>query len=383
MGSLLSKKRVVVGMSGGVDSSVTAALLKEQGYDVIGMFMKNWEEQDDAGICSTQSDYEDVIRVCDTIKIPHYAVNFAADYRREVFDHFLQELQNGKTPNPDILCNREIKFKRLLDAAIKLNADYLATGHYAQNIETSGQYRLVKGIDPGKDQTYFLYTMNQSILQKVLFPIGAFHKKDVRELARTFNLPTAEKKDSTGICFIGEKNFRPFLRTFLPYSPGNLETLDGRVVGTHDGIAYYTIGQRRGLGLGGEGEAWFVLDKDVKRNVVIVDRGERHPALFADTLIAKDPTWVLGWTLGTSPKLPFQCTAKIRYRQQDQSCTIEKCEDGLLHVRFDVPQRAITLEQSIVFYSGDICLGGAIIDKRGATYYEQKKSLPNTIDLDS
>ncbi|MDB6081977.1 MAG: tRNA 2-thiouridine(34) synthase MnmA, partial [Chlamydiia bacterium] len=337
---LPSAKTVVVGMSGGVDSSVSAALLQEMGYNVIGIFMKNWEETDANGVCSTQADYEDVIRVCDQLKIPHYAINFAADYRKEVFDSFLEELKKGRTPNPDILCNKEIKFKRLLDAALKLGASALATGHYAQNIIQDGLHTLVKGADPTKDQTYFLYTMNQSILQKVLFPIGHLPKKEVRELARKFNLATSEKKDSTGICFIGERNFRSFLSNYLPYTPGNLETLAGVVVGRHEGIAYYTIGQRRGLGLGGEGEAWFVIDKDVKRNVVIVDRGEKHPALFADTLIAKDPTWVAG----NPPTLPFQCSAKIRYRQPDQECTIEKMEGNLLHVSFMVPQRAITLE---------------------------------------
>ena len=246
------KSTVVVGMSGGVDSSVTAALLQEMGFSVIGLFMKNWEEQDESGICTTQADQEDVVRVCDTLKIPHYTVNFAEEYKKEVFDHFLRELKKGRTPNPDILCNREIKFKHLLNYALKLGASALATGHYAQNCLQNGNHLLLKGIDPGKDQTYFLYTLNQKILQHVLFPVGSIPKTQVRQLAKQFGLSTAEKKDSTGICFIGERNFRSFLQNYLPYQSGNFELLSGKVVGQHHGVAYYTIGQRKGLGGIGE-----------------------------------------------------------------------------------------------------------------------------------
>lgn len=366
------KSTVVVGMSGGVDSSVTAALLQEMGFTVIGMFMKNWVETNQEGVCSTQADYQDVVKVCDRLKIPHYAINFSEEYRNQVFSDFLIKLKEGKTPNPDILCNREIKFKLLLDAAMKLGADYLATGHYAQNIPTNGSFSLIKGKDPGKDQTYFIYTLNQTILPKILFPIGGMLKSQVRELAKKFDLSTAEKKDSTGICFIGERNFKNFLKDHLPYQTGNFETLAGRIVGKHCGIAYYTIGQRRGLAIGGEGSAWFVVGKDVERNVVFVEQGDGHPALFSDTLTAEDPSWVSG--MPPSP-LPFHCKAKIRYRQQDQDCTIETLANNELHVRFALPQRAITPEQSIVFYLDDCCLGGAIIKERGPSYYEQNKQI--------
>ncbi|HXF29033.1 MAG TPA: tRNA 2-thiouridine(34) synthase MnmA, partial [Chlamydiales bacterium] len=275
---------VVVGMSGGVDSSVTAALLKEAGYNVIGLFMKNWEEKDAAGICTQQADFEDVARVASQLQIPYYTVNFAKEYREQVFDEFLRELKKGRTPNPDILCNREIKFKHLLQEARRLGATHLATGHYAQIGQQDGLHTLMKSLDPGKDQSYFLYTMTQEVLSQVLFPVGHLPKSEVRKLAKKWNLATAEKKDSTGICFIGERNFRPFLNQFLPYQKGNFETLTGKIVGEHHGIAFYTIGQRKGLGLGGEGEAWFVVGKDVARNVVFVERGVNHPALFSNTL---------------------------------------------------------------------------------------------------
>ena len=367
---------IVVGMSGGVDSSVTAALLQEMGFTVIGMFMKNWEEKDEMGICTTAGDSADVARVCDRLKIAHYTVNFAEQYRTLVFDEFLQGLKNGKTPNPDILCNKEIKFQLLIEAALQLGAEALATGHYAQNIlQEDGLHKLAKGVDPIKDQTYFLYTANQAILKKVLFPVGGMPKSEVRALARKFNLSTAEKKDSTGICFIGERNFRTFLKDFIPYQAGNFERLDKTVVGKHEGVAFYTLGQRRGLGLGGEGDAWFVVDKDIERNVVIVERGERHPALFADALVCRDASWVAD----KSPSLPLTCRAKIRYRQPDQECVIERQEENKLYVRFKVPQRAITPEQSIVFYLDDSCLGGAIINSRGQNYYEQKRPLPDTV----
>lgn len=353
----MEKKTIVVGMSGGVDSSVCAALLKEQGHNVIGVFMKNWEEKTETGGCHSEADFQDVVKVASKLQIPYYSVNFTKQYREQVFEPFLQGLKKGDTPNPDILCNSKIKFGLLMDEAIKLGADLLATGHYAQNVHDSS-YHLMKGADPGKDQTYFLYMLKQDVLQKVIFPVGGMQKKEVRDLARKFELPTSEKKDSTGLCYIGERDFTQFIHNFIPYQPGNFEMLSGKIVGQHKGIAFYTIGQRSGMGLGGEGEPWFVVGKDPQRNVVFVERGTEHPALYAETLIASSATWIAGH----APKLPYSCTAKIRYRQQDQACTIEKEENGKLFVRFSSPQRAITPSQSIVFYQGNECLGGAIIE---------------------
>lgn len=357
-------KTIVVGMSGGVDSSVTALLLKRAGHNVIGLFMKNWEEEIE-GQCSQAKDYEDVVKVAEHIGIPYYSVSFAKEYKELVFSHFLQELEKGNTPNPDILCNREIKFKLMLDMSRKLGAEYLATGHYAQNLLVDGKYILAKGVDPGKDQSYFIYTLNQEILPYVLFPIGHLMKSEVRKIAREAKLPVAEKKDSTGICFIGKRDFGTFLSQFLAYREGPLLTLDGIKVGTHSGVAYYTIGQRRGLGIGGmkgaKEDAWFVVKKDPEHNIVYVAQGTDHPALYASSLHAKEPSWVTG----APPKTPFSCTAKIRYRQPDTPCHIEKIEDGHLLVHFDQPQRAITVQQSIVFYQGPHCLGGALIDSVG------------------
>ncbi|MBS0634417.1 MAG: tRNA 2-thiouridine(34) synthase MnmA [Verrucomicrobia bacterium] len=363
-------KTVVVGMSGGVDSAVSALLLKEQGYSVIGMFMKNWEEEID-GVCPATEDFADVVRVATKLDIPYYPINFSKEYKEQVFADFLLELQKGNTPNPDILCNREIKFKLLLETAMKLGADSLATGHYAQNIFSDSQYKLTKGADLTKDQTYFIYTLNQEIMSKVLFPIGHMAKTEVRKIAKAHDLAVAEKKDSTGICFIGERNFRQFLSQHLGYKPGTFRTLDGKVVGHHQGVAYYTIGQRRGLAIGGAGDAWFAVGKDVEENIVWVVQGAMHPALFADELTAHTASWV-----GDIPgPFPYHCSAKIRYRQEDQPCVIEKIENGVLHVRFNVPQRAITPQQSIVFYKDSTCLGGAIIAKSGPTYYEMQKPL--------
>jgi tRNA-specific 2-thiouridylase len=350
----MGKKTVVVGMSGGVDSAVSALLLKNQGYDVIGLFMKNWEEKDSQGVCTSEADYRDVVRVCEHIGIPYYAVNFVEEYRNNVFAHFLTELKLGYTPNPDILCNREIKFKVFLEKALSLGADYLATGHYCQN--QHGQ--LLKGVDPNKDQTYFLYTLNSRILDQVLFPIGGMEKSEVRRIAQEHHLPNALKKDSTGICFIGKRNFKAFVSQYIAYQPGNFETLSGTIVGRHDGIAYYTIGQRKGLGIGGPGDAWFVVGKDAKRNVVTIEQGDDHPSLYMDTLTATDISWVAGCP--PSP-LPFACTAKIRYRQADQPCIIESIECDRLTVRFPEPQRAVTPRQAIVFYQDEVCLGGAMI----------------------
>lgn len=348
---------VVVGMSGGVDSSLSAALLKEEGYKVIGLFMKNWEETDANGVCMASREYEDVVRTCDLLQLPCYSVNFVEEYRERVFASFLEDLRKGNTPNPDILCNREIKFDAFLKKAMDLGADFLATGHYAR---LDAEKRLLKGIDPDKDQTYFLHAVKQKALQKVLFPVGHLPKTEVRNLARKFNLPTAEKKDSTGICFIGKRDFKPFISQYLGYHPGEFQKLTGVVVGQHDGAAFYTIGQRKGLGLGGEGEAWFVIEKDISRNIVFVERGENHPALFHQQLTAAQFTWINS----PPPAFPYRCKAKIRYRQEEQSCTLLRIEEDKAEVVFDTPQRAITEGQAIVFYDGDICLGGATIVNR-------------------
>lgn len=345
-------------MSGGVDSSVTALLLKLQGYRVIGMFMKNWEEKDENGICQSSKEYEDVIRVCDQLEIPYYSVNFVKEYWDNVFSHFIKEFEQGYTPNPDILCNREIKFKVLLEKALELGADYLATGHYCRTGTLNGQPSLLRGVDPGKDQSYFLYAIQGQVLSKVLFPVGGLLKSEVRKIAKEHGLATSEKKDSTGVCFIGERNFKHFLSQYIHATPGNFETLDGKVMGRHDGVSYYTIGQRKGMGIGGAGDAWFVVGKDVARNIVFIEQGQDHKALYAPALIATEPTWISGG----APEVPFTCTAKIRYRQEDQECTITKIEDGHIFVTFKEPQRAITPRQSIVFYEGDVCLGGGIIN---------------------
>jgi tRNA-specific 2-thiouridylase len=280
-------------------------------------------------------------------------VNFVEEYQRQVFDRFLADLRAGLTPNPDVLCNKEIKFKVFLQKARELGADYLATGHYCR---TDGEGRLLKGLDPEKDQSYFLHAVTNKALQMTLFPIGHLPKKEVREIARKRGIPTSEKKDSTGICFIGKRDFKPFLSQYISYRKGSFETLSGQVVGEHDGSAFYTIGQRKGMGLGGEGEAWFVVGKDLERNVVFVERGADHPALFSSSLIADGLTWIR-----EVPEIPFPCTAKVRYRQSDQTCTILSMENGVAHVAFEAPQRAATPGQSVVFYQGDLCLGGGVI----------------------
>lgn len=346
-------KTVVVGMSGGVDSSVSALLLKEAGYQVIGLFMKNWEETDARGVCKASLEYEDVVKVASLLDIPHYSVNFTEEYKESVFAEFLASLQAGLTPNPDVLCNREIKFKVFLHKAKELEADFLATGHYCR---TDGQGSLLKGLDPNKDQSYFLHAVQKEALSSVLFPIGHLRKSEVREIARKKGLPTSEKKDSTGICFIGKRDFKSFLSQYIGYEPGDFENLSGQVVGTHDGAAFYTIGQRKGIGLGGEGEPWFVVGKDVARNVVLVERGE-HPALFKTSLTAQKLTWVQQ----PPSQFPFRCKAKIRYRQMDQDCVVYKILDDSISVVFDEPQRAVTPGQSVVFYQGDFCLGGGVI----------------------
>ncbi|MDP1836479.1 MAG: tRNA 2-thiouridine(34) synthase MnmA [Chlamydiales bacterium] len=352
----MNNKTVVVGMSGGVDSSVSALLLKQQGFNVIGLFMRNWEEEDDQGVCRAAEEYEDVKSVCRLLDIPHYAVNFSKDYWERVFSGFLEDLKAGFTPNPDVLCNREIKFDAFLDKAMSLGADYLATGHYCQNLLIDGRHHLGRGLDQGKDQSYFLYTIKEHKLQKTLFPVGGLEKSEVRRIATEHGLSTAGKKDSTGICFIGKRNFKQFINQYVAYSPGDFETLEGKVVGRHDGVAYYTIGQRKGLGIGGAGDAWFVVKKDVARNVIVLAQGSDHPALYHSGLLADEVSWV-----GDAPSMPLKCTAKVRYRQPDVPCTVESAGDGILKVVFDQPVKAITPKQSIVLYSGDICLGGAII----------------------
>jgi len=349
--------KIAVALSGGVDSSLSAYLLKKAGHDVFGLFMKNWEEKDNDGHCLAEKDYEDVIKVCEALDIPYYGINFAEEYWESVFTYFLEEIKQGYTPNPDILCNREIKFNVLYKKALALGADVLATGHYCQT--EGGQ--LLKGKDPGKDQSYFLYTIKSSILENVLFPIGGMLKPNVRQMAHDVGIPVFDKKDSTGICFIGKRNFKEFLEKYIPNQPGNFETIDGEVIGTHEGAVYYTIGQRKGMGIGGPGDAWYVAGKDIEQNVVTVVQGSEHPALFSHELYATDISWVQN----PPSQLPYSCKAKIRYRQVEQPCIIQSIEEGRVHVTFSEPMRAITPRQSIVFYDGPVCLGGAIIEKAG------------------
>lgn len=350
--------RVVIGMSGGVDSSVAALILKEAGYEVIGVFMKNWDEQDEQGICTADADYDDVRRVCDQIGVPYYTVNFEQEYWDRVFMYFLEEYKRGRTPNPDVMCNKEIKFKAFLEKALHLEADFLATGHYAQIGQEGETFTLLRGVDGSKDQSYFLYTLGQEQLSKTLFPIGHLTKSEVRQKALKANLATARKKDSTGICFIGEKNFKEFLSQYLPAQPGEIRTLDGELKGQHDGLMYHTLGQRKGLGIGGAGEPWFVVGKDLATNTLLVAQGQDHPALYSAGLYAKDLSWVQGFP----PAGRFKCTAKFRYRQPDQSVIVELSDDGA-QVEFFRPQRAITPGQAVVFYQDSLCLGGGTIEK--------------------
>jgi len=351
-------QRVVIGMSGGVDSSVAALVLKEAGYDVIGVFMKNWDEQDETGACTADADYDDVRRVCDAIDIPYYTVNFEREYWDRVFVYFLEEYKRGRTPNPDVMCNKEIKFKAFLEKALQLEADFLATGHYAQIGSEARLLTLLRGKDRNKDQSYFLYTLGQTQLAKTLFPIGSMTKKEVREKALQANLATAKKKDSTGICFIGEKDFKTFLSQYLPAQPGAMRTLDGQLKGYHDGLMYHTLGQRKGLGIGGAGEAWFVVGKDVSTNTLLVAQGQDHPALYSEGLSAVD----LSWVSGSPPASSFECTAKFRYRQPDQAVTVHLTKT-CAKVEFHQKQRAITSGQAVVFYQRALCLGGGTIEE--------------------
>ena len=356
-----SATRVIVGMSGGVDSSVAALLLLEHGYRVEGLFMKNWEEDDGTEYCTAISDLEDAQSVADRLGIRLHGANFAAEYWDNVFEHFLHEYRAGRTPNPDILCNREIKFKAFLEYALVLGADMIATGHYARRGEADDGASLLKGLDPGKDQSYFLHAVGHQELEKTLFPVGEIEKQEVRRLARQHALKTHDKKDSTGICFIGERRFRDFLQHYIPAQPGEIRDLDGNRLGEHQGLMYHTIGQRQGLGIGGlsghSHEPWYVVDKDLDKNVLLVAQGNLHPALFKQTLFTTDVHWVAG----RPPALPLDCAAKTRYRQPDQACRLEKEAAGY-RVEFDSPQRAITPGQSVVFYQGERCLGGGVIE---------------------
>lgn len=364
--TLNANKTVVVGMSGGVDSSVTALITKLQGYRVIGLFMKNWDETHPDGTCAADQDYQDVIKVCEKLDIPYYSVNFVKEYWDGVFEEFLNDYKRGYTPNPDILCNREIKFKVFYQRARLLGADYLATGHYCQ----LQNHKLAKAVDNNKDQTYFLYAVDKNVFEHVLFPIGHLPKPKVRELAHKFDLATKTKKDSTGICFIGERNFKNFLSQYIESQKGNFVDLNGKVLGTHDGVCFYTLGQRKGMGIGGPGEAWFVVGKNFDKNEVILAQGDDHPALYADGLTAVELNW-----LTDLPGATFKCKAKVRYRQPEQDCTVT-LEGNQVKVVFDQPQRAMTPRQSVVFYSGDLCLGGGIISEISPNYFVLKKDLP-------
>jgi tRNA-specific 2-thiouridylase len=366
----MAKKKVVIGMSGGVDSSVSAWLLKEQGYEVIGLFMKNWEDDDDSEYCSTRQDWIDAASVADVVGVDIEAVNFASEYKDRVFAEFLREYQAGRTPNPDVLCNAEIKFKAFLDHAMKLGADLIATGHYARVREVkfgknAGRFELLKALDASKDQSYFLHRLNQSQLSKTLFPLGEIHKTEVRKIAERLKLPNATKKDSTGICFIGERPFREFLNRYLSYKPGPMKTPDGDVVGEHVGLSFYTLGQRKGIGIGGmrshknpngESDPWYVAKKDVENNTLYIVQGHDHPWLLSPSLTANQISWVAG----ESPD-EQQLSGKTRYRQADTDCRFQAREDDTFSLAFPTPQWAVTPGQSAVLYQGDVCLGGGII----------------------
>ncbi|MGO1246927.1 MAG: tRNA 2-thiouridine(34) synthase MnmA [Oceanisphaera sp.] len=358
-----SQLKVIVGMSGGVDSSVSAYLLQQQGYQVEGLFMKNWEEDDTDEYCSAAEDLADAQSVCDKLGIELHTINFAAEYWDNVFEHFLAEYKAGRTPNPDILCNKEIKFKAFLEfAAEDLGADYIATGHYVRR-SFGEQPQMLRGIDGNKDQSYFLYTLSSEQIAKSLFPVGELEKPEVRRIAEQLELVTAGKKDSTGICFIGERKFTDFLAQYLPAQPGKIETVNGEVIGEHQGLMYHTLGQRKGLGIGGlknaSDDPWYVVDKELDRNVLVVAQGD-HPRLYSKGLITRQ----LHWVDRTPISEAFRCTIKTRYRQTDIPCLVEPQGDDTLKVTFDTPQAAVTPGQSAVFYDGDVCLGGGIIETR-------------------
>ncbi|MBK1714078.1 tRNA 2-thiouridine(34) synthase MnmA [Rubrivivax gelatinosus] len=360
------KRRVVVGLSGGVDSAVSAWLLKQQGYEVIGLFMKNWEDDDDSEYCSSRQDFLDAAAVADVIGIDLEHVNFAAEYKDRVFAEFLREYGAGRTPNPDVLCNAEIKFKAFLDHAMRLGAERIATGHYARVRERGGRFELLKGLDPAKDQSYFLHRLNQAQLARTMFPVGELPKTEVRRIAAEIGLPNAKKKDSTGICFIGERPFREFLNRYLAQAPGDIEDERGRVVGRHVGLSFYTLGQRQGLGIGGlragggEHAPWYVARKELERNVLRVVQGHDHPWLLAHTLVAADCSWVAG-----SAPTDGALAAKTRYRQADAGCTL-RGEGERFALAFEDAQWAVTPGQSAVLYDGDVCLGGGVIESSAA-----------------
>ncbi|MGD1990500.1 MAG: tRNA 2-thiouridine(34) synthase MnmA [Chromatiales bacterium] len=360
-----SRGKVLVGLSGGVDSSVAALRLLEQGYEIEGLFMKNWEEDDSKEYCSAAADLSDAMAVAEKLGIPLHTVNFSSEYWERVFAYFLDEYRAGRTPNPDVLCNREIKFKAFLDHALGLGAEKIATGHYARIAEADGRFHLQQAFDRNKDQTYFLYLLNQHQLAHALFPLGDIDKPGVRRLARAAGFPTHDKKDSTGICFIGERRFRDFLAKYLPAQPGEIETPEGEVIGTHQGLMYHTIGQRQGLrigGLKGRGDApWYVAGKDLERNVLIAVQGSDHPMLFASGLAAGD----IHWITGEAPAFPLTCMARCRHRQPLQKCTVTMTSEESLAVKFNEPQRAMTPGQAIVFYEEETCLGGATIREVG------------------
>jgi tRNA-specific 2-thiouridylase len=367
----MSSKRVVIGMSGGVDSSVAAYLLKQQGYDVVGLFMKNWEDDDDDEYCSTRQDLIDAAAAADVVGIELEAVNFSAEYKDRVFAEFLREYSAGRTPNPDVLCNAEIKFKAFLDHAIRLGADRIATGHYARVREVAGGYQLLRGLDAGKDQSYFLHRLNQHQLARTLFPVGDLQKTEVRKIAHDIGLPNAAKRDSTGICFIGERPFREFLNRYLPMTPGPILTATGEVVGEHVGLAFYTLGQRKGIGVGGvkdsSGQAWFVARKDLETNTLWVVQGHDDPCLMTDQLVALNATW----TSGTPPAAGTNLAAKTRYRQADAECVVSAINDDRFTLAFAESQWAVTPGQSAVLYQGEVSLGGGVIESAALTTLDQ------------
>jgi tRNA-specific 2-thiouridylase len=359
---MAAKKKIVVGMSGGVDSSVAALLLKQQGHEVVGLFMKNWEDDDSDEYCSSRQDLIDAVAVADRIGIDIESVNFSAEYKERVFNEFLTEYSAGRTPNPDVLCNAEIKFRAFLDHAMSLGADYIATGHYAQVREVDGLHQLLKAEDGSKDQSYFLYRLNQAQLGRTLFPLGGLYKREVREIARREGLANHDKRDSTGICFIGERPFREFLNRYLPADPGDIYALDGRLVGRHMGLMFYTLGQRQGLGIGGQrdgdGDAWYVADKDMKRNRLVVVQGRESRALYSHSLTAVQ----LNWISGTPAHSNWVYGGKTRYRQKDAPCAIVGETSARCTIDFAEAQWAVTPGQSVVLYESRVCLGGGIIE---------------------